>query len=135
MVCIHEGSEPMRRLAVAVILVGVAAALVGVLRATTADQQAPTTQRDVLREVQQDLKALKAQVEDWVAKQKALREEVDKLQTAFKRHTHAVKFWDGTKKQATGWAEGGSFFLTTPKVGEGEGDADAVKAAGTWGTP
>ena len=86
-------------------------------------------------EVKRDLESLKAQLADLAERHEALRKDFEALRRAFRRHTHAVKFWDAARKEATPWKEQGSFFITQPRVAAGETDADAVKAGGTWGTP
>jgi len=125
----------MRRIAFGVLVLGmIAVAFLALMRTVEADQP-PRGDTDVLRQVQRDLKAVKAELGEWVEKHKALRAEFDKLKTAFRRHSHPVKFWDPEKKRAAAWTEPGSFFIAYPKVGAGDKDEDAAKAGGTWGTP
>ena len=86
-------------------------------------------------DLKKQLDDLKAEVAKLTDEKKALADDLDKFKADFKRHSHPVLMLDA-KGAAAPWPwKPGAFFVAYPKIGQGDTDADALAAGGTWGKP
>lgn len=123
----------MKRAILIALMMGIGAfGLMTLWNRVRADEPKP---KESGRPLEEQVQALRDEVVKLAQACEALKGDLEKLKTAFERHSHPVKFWDAEKKAATAWTEVGSFFIAYPKVGQGDSDADAAAAGGTWGTP